>query len=198
MNKIEFKSKVAQRIYNDYMKRVDAVLKILNPKDRQELWMEINSHIYEYLEDNKNKSDKDETELLLDITEQLGKPEVYLKTEIAGKKLEEATKSFNPKHVFQAIALNIGKGIKNTALYTAFFILYLFLFTFLALAVIKIFAPENTGLFFQEGKFHALAYLNDANGLTEVLGYWFIPLMLILSVIFYLIITLLMKLTRKK
>ena len=198
MNKIEFKSKVAQRIYNDYMKRVDSVLKVLNPKDREELWMEINSHIYEYLEHNKNQEELDEAELLLDVTERLGKPETYLKTEIAGKKLEEATKSFNPRAVFQAVFLNIGRGIRNTIVYSTFFILYLFLFGFVALAVIKIFEPENTGLFFKEGKFHALAYLSDANGLNEVLGYWFIPAMLALGVLFYLIITLLMRLTRKK
>ncbi len=47
---IEFKSISAQRIYNDYLKRVERTISILSEKDKLDMLMEINSHIYEAMQ----------------------------------------------------------------------------------------------------------------------------------------------------
>jgi uncharacterized membrane protein len=190
MNKINFKSDSAQTYYNDYINRVGKCISGLSVIDRNELMMEINSHIFEGI---SRDPDKNELEILVEVTSKLGVPEEFLKPLVARKKLDQAVRSFNPKHVFQAITLNL----KNSMLYTVFALLYLFLLSFVGLIIAKIIFPSNTGLFIDNGSFRALGYINPTNGLTEVLGYWFIPISIIAAILFYTCITLLMKVSRK-
>ena len=170
--------------------RVEKSISALSAADRNEMMMEINSHIFEGI---SRETGINELENLVEVTRRLGLPEEFLKPLVARKKLDQAVKSFNPKHVFQAIALNL----KNSALYTVFALLYLFLLTFVGLVLSKIFFPTHTGLFIGNGSFRALGYVSETNGLTEVLGYWFIPISIIAAFLFYALITVLLKVSRK-
>jgi len=119
-----------------------------------------------------------------------------LKPLIADKKLEEATRTFNPIHLFKALALNISNGIS----YLIFGILYLSLFGFVFLIYAKFNNPDEVGLFMKNDSFIVLGklskgYLQNPN-ISEVLGNWFIPVMLISIILSYLLITLLLKLKR--
>ncbi|KKX47194.1 HAAS signaling domain-containing protein [Sphingobacterium sp. IITKGP-BTPF85] len=129
---IEFENRNCTRIYRDYLKRVRNTVKILNEQNQQEILLEINSHLFEGFSDNPNG--RDEVEHLLDILEKLGQPEEFLKPLIANKKLEEATRTFNPLEIVKALTLNISNGIS----YIIFAILYLFLFGFLFLIIAKL------------------------------------------------------------
>ena len=116
---------------------------------------------------------------------------------VAQKKLEQATKTFNPTHIFKALILNISNGV----VYVFFALLYLTLFGFVFLIIEKIKNPDNVGLFFKNGHFHLLGTRKpdtlQALGLTEVLGSWFIPVMLLSIIVLYILITLLLRLKRK-
>ncbi len=191
MKRIDFKNTSAQKIYNDYFKRIERCSTVLSKEDRTDLIMEFNSHIYEGLQKN---TAKDELEGLLNILENLGMPEEVLKPLIADKKLRQATKTFNPKHVFQAIKLNIKNGI----VFGVFGLLYLFLFSTIFLFIAKIVLPNNTGLFYSNNEFQSFGFVRDYKGYNEVLGIWFIPLVLISTIILYLTITLLLRIWRKK
>lgn len=191
MNKITFKLKAAQRVYDDYLLRVEKNISILSEIDRNELVMEINSHIYEGISACKDES---EINVLLDIIGKLGAPEEFLKPLVARKKLDQAVRSYNPKYVYQAISLNIKNGI----IYTLFGLLYLFLFSYVIIIFTKIFFPTHTGLFYENGTFHGIGFMKETTGLTEVLGYWIIPLSILLSLLFYFGITLLLRITRKQ
>ena len=191
MKRIDFKNTSAQKIYNDYFKRIERCSTVLSKEDRTDLIMEFNSHIYEGLQKNKAE---DELEGLLNILENLGMPEEVLKPLIADKKLRQATKTFNPKHVFQAIKLNIKNGI----VFGFFGLLYLFLFSTIFLFIAKIVFPNNTGLFYNNNEFQSFGFVADYKGYNEVLGIWFIPLVLIFTIILYLTITLLLRIWRKK
>jgi hypothetical protein len=82
-----------------------------------------------------------------------------------------------------------------------FFILYLGLFGFVFLIFAKITNPKGVGLFFENNQFLALGKINpeylENTTYTEVLGNWFVPVMLLSILLFYLLITLLLKLKRK-
>jgi hypothetical protein len=188
---IAFKDNSSNRIYQDYMLRVKHAIKLLNKENQHEILLEINSHIYESL-NHHPENNKGEVEKLLDSLEKLGLPETFLKPLVAEKKLDEATKTFNPVKVAKAVVLNIGNGVS----YIFFAIFYLLLFGFLFLIVAKITDPENVGLFYRPGKIFILGYYKD-NGINhsayEQLGNWFIPLMAILTLVFYLLITLLLR-----
>jgi len=136
-------------------------------------------------------------EHVLDILEKLGEPEEVLKPLIAEKRLEQATNTFNPIHVFKALALNVGNGV----FYILMTLLYLSLSLFVFLIYAKITNPTEVGLFFKEGNFMALGSINPDNlqerNIVEVLGNWFIPAMMVSGVVFYAAITLLLRLKRK-
>ena len=191
MKRIEFKNTSAQKIYNDYLNRIERCSTVLSKEDTRDLLMEFNSHIYEGLQKNPTE---DELERLLNIIENLGAPEEVLKPIIADKKLRQATKTFNPKHVFTAIKLNL----KNSLIFGIFGFLYLLLFTSVFLIFAKIFFPSKTGLFYINNEFRSFGFIANHEGHTEILGYWFIPLILVITVILYFIITLLLRFLRKK
>jgi uncharacterized membrane protein len=190
MNQIIFKNNSSRRIYDDYMTRVEKCIGSLSATDRSELLMELNSHIYE---GTAGCTDSNEVEVLLDVTGKLGAPEEFLKPLVAGKKLDQAVRSFNPKDVFQAIKLNLRYGFS----FFIFGLLYLFLFSFVIIALLKVIAPRHTGLFYSGSSFVGFGYVTEIGGLTEKLGYWIIPMALFSALLFYVFITLILKVLRK-
>ena len=193
IKEIQFQETASKRIYTSYMNRLKRSTRTLSKDDQQEVLLEFNSHIYEGM---FRKNQDSEIEKLLDVIEKLGAPEEVLKPLIADKKLEEATRTFNPIHLFKALVLNIGNGIS----YLFFIILYLCLFGFLFLIYAKITKPDQVGLFFKNNSFMTLGRLNTAYienpNISEVLGNWFIPAMILSIIISYFLITLLLKLKR--
>lgn len=191
MVKIPFKTNTSQRLYEDYMRRIEKNISTLSETDRTEMIMEFNSHIFE---GTIGCSEENESEILLDVIGKLGVPEEFLKPLVAQKKLKQAVTTFNPGAVFQALRLNI----KNGMIYSVFALLYLFLFSFVILVFAKIVAPANTGLFYKNNEFHGFGYINHSEGYTEILGYWIIPISIVTAVILYLSITLLLRFTRRQ
>jgi len=189
MKQIEFKQNASQKIYRDYLKRIEKTIKILSKDDREEILMEFNSHIYEGV---KNADKAKEVDTLLSVLDKLGIPEEVLKPLLADKKIEQATRTFNPIHIFQALILNISNGIT----YVIFSIMYLFLFSGILLIIAKIFIPE-VGFYYKENEFFILG-LVDNNEAPEILVNWFIPVMLITTIILYFLITLLLKIKNKR
>tara|TARA_B100000780_G_C21063193_1_gene427440 strand:- start:152 stop:739 length:588 start_codon:yes stop_codon:yes gene_type:complete len=183
--KIELKDKNAQRVYDNYINSLKNVLKPILDSDKEEILMEFNSHIYEHLQNNKSKLEIDN---LLNTIEKLGSPEEVLKPLIADKLLERATKSFNPLQILKALLLNITNGVS----YIVFFLLYLSLGSFIFLIFAKLF-NSNIGMYFKEDKFQAIGFVKNNSDYQEVLGYWFIPVMILLTVTLFIIITLLLK-----
>ncbi|MDH6342150.1 putative membrane protein [Parabacteroides sp. PFB2-12] len=191
MRLIEFDNKNANQIYLDYIERVKRTTKALSDKDREDILMELNSYIYEYIQENKENG---EMSNLLAIIKRIGAPEEILPPVIANKKMDQATHTFNPMHVIKALSLNISNGLS----YVAFSILYLLLFCFSFLAIAKIFFPGNIGVFKGENRFY-IGLFSDSTieGTQELLGFWFIPVVLLLSICLYFLITFLMRIRQR-
>ena len=100
MKAIQFNDKNAQRVYDEYIRRCQRRMRILSEKDEKDCLLEINSHIYEFIEAN---SGNNEMETLLNILERLGAPEETLKEVVALKKTKEAIRTLHPKHIAQSI-----------------------------------------------------------------------------------------------
>lgn len=192
---ISFQDNNSRRIYLEYMKRVQRVVKGLSGDGQQEILMEINSHIYESVVAEAGEVGRTELERLLDSLEKLGQPEVFLKPMVADKKMEEASRTFNPLKIMKALVLNIGNGLS----YIVFAVLYILLSGFLFLIIAKIIDPVHVGLFYKPGDLFVLGRYH-ASGISyaeyEQLGNWFVPVMLFAALLFYIIITLLLRLKR--
>ncbi len=189
MKSIAFKNTTSQKIYDNYMRRIKRTTSSLNKMDREEVLLEFNSHIFEGIQMSTDISEEDS---LLHILDKLGDPEVVLKPLIADKKLFEATKTLNPIHVFKALLLNIGNGIS----YAIFSLLYLSLFGFLYGIVLKLMNPNEVGLFMVNGSIETLGTYKglETDVVVELLGNWFIPVMLLCAVVLFIFITLLLRL----
>ncbi|WP_312819352.1 HAAS signaling domain-containing protein [Kaistella carnis] len=188
---LKFSEAASKRVYQDYMNRIKKATKSLSQQNQDDIYMEFNSHIFEAMNHNNQRS---EIDALLDILEKLGPPEEVLKLLVADKKLEQATKTFNPIHILKALILNFTNGIS----YVIFFILYLLLFGFVFLIFAKISNPAEVGLYYKDHTMMVLGIPSNINeiGVKEILGNWFIPVMLLSIVVFYFIITLLLKLKK--
>ncbi|NVO19826.1 MAG: hypothetical protein HXX13_09000 [Bacteroidetes bacterium] len=191
MNRLSFESNITQRIYDDYMRRVEKNTSLLSAADCNELIMEINSHIHEGTIQSK---DMNKDGVLLDILERLGPPEEFLKPLVARKKLNQAVTTFKPSHIFQALRLNLTNGF----IYSIFGLLYLFLGSFLLLILAKIISPSHTGLFYTNGEFGGFGFVRETTGQVEVLGYWIIPISMAVAFILYVCITLILRLKTHK
>lgn len=191
--KIKFKNADAQNIYENYLKQIQSVTKRLSLEDRNDILLELNSHIYESLSKKSNENTT-EVKRLTDTLDNIGIPKEILKPLIADKKLHQATRTFNPIHIFQALALNFSYGI----IYFLFFTLYLFLFSFIVLIFGKIFFPNHVGFYYSKGEIFQYGGFIEGEKLQnfEVLGNWFIPVTILLGIIFYFFITFLLKLKR--
>lgn len=193
MKPIAFEHTASQKIYNDYIKRTKKMVSGLSNEDKQDILMEFNSHIFESMQQVSKASEIDN---LLDVLQKLGTPEDVLKPLVAEKKLNQATKTFNPLHVFKALILNISNGVS----YIIFALLYIMLFGFIFLIINKIISPDQVGLFYKDGSFFVLgktSYNVSSPEIAEVLGYWFIPIMIFATLSLYMVITLLLRLKRK-
>jgi hypothetical protein len=186
MKPIKFEHEAAQRIYDDYLKRISRTVATLSKADQEDIQLEINSHIYESMQGGNKESEIDS---LLDVLQKLGAPEEVLKQLVADKKMEQATKTFNPAHVFKALALNISNGIS----YTIFAIMYLILAIGVFSIGAKIFYPDKVGFYVYEKGWSIGIGENSGE---EVLGNWFIPVMLGAMLVLYLLITLMLRLIR--
>jgi hypothetical protein len=192
MKPIAFEHTASQKIYSDYIKRTKKMVSGLTAEDKQDVLMEFNSHIFESMQHVSKASEIDN---LLDVLQKLGAPEDVLKPLVAEKKLDQATKTFNPLHVFKALVLNISNGVS----YIIFALLYVMLFGFIFLIISKAFSPDNVGLFYKDDSFFVLgrtSYNVAGPGIVEVLGNWFIPIMIFVTISLYVVITLLLRLKR--
>jgi len=202
MKAISFDTRSAQRVYNDYIQRCRKATSILSEKDKEDVLLEINSHIYEFLSANGTK---DQLETLLNVLDRLGPPEETLKEIVASKKIGQATHTFNPKHLAQALALNLTNGV----IYIILFVLFLFEIAFPILIILKLIYPDQVGLFINNNGAFQYGYVSEAGSggisvgfhshakVTELLGSWFIPVSLLIAVLIYLGIIFLLKIIKK-
>lgn len=190
MKALQFTNSNAQRVYSDYINRCRKAVRILSVTDQEDCLMEINSHIHEYLVNNKNE---DETADLLTILERLGNPDETLKEVVAVKKTRQAVKSLNPKHVVESLALNI----KNGVFYILLSLLFLLSGLFFLLAILKVVFYKNVGCYIGDGAFY-FGFSDGKPGVREVLGHWFIPVAISAGLILYYLIILLLKIKNKQ
>jgi len=182
---LKFNERTTQKIWDDYFKIIKKLLHRVPPKISDELILELKSHLYEsFVEDNGES----ESNKLLNAIERLGDPEEFLKPIIADKLLIDASKSFNPRSIFFGIYYNLYGGIARFFLAIILWIGYLTAFFFSALAVLKLIFPLRTGLFYSDSGIYQLGFMEAGSG-KDVLGYYFVPISLLISVMLFWVLT---------
>jgi hypothetical protein len=175
--------------YQDYMKKVDGLIRSLPAALQADIRMELNSHIFESLQLHGGM------EALEMVLARLGDPAGYVPEWVAQKKLEKAVQGFDPFRIGRALFYGIRYHGAHIVKYVLFGLLYMFAIAFALLSVFKLVAPDRTGLFLHPGgKFYSLGFnTNPMPGAGEQLGWWFIPICLLTSACFFVLITLLLR-----
>ena len=177
---------VAKKIWHQYFRRVKRCAKPLKSHQQEELILEIQDHL---LESFKQETGNNEAEKLLNAIDKLGDPEEYLKPMIADRLLSSASSTLNPKTIFRGLYYDLFGDIKSFLLSLAFSLGYLAAFVFAVLSILKIFFPDNIGFFINETGGILIGIIGGESLKTDILGYWDVPLGLLVSLIIYLVLT---------
>lgn len=177
---------VTKKIWHQYFRRVKRCAKPLKSHQQEELILEIQDHL---LESFKQETGNNEAEKLLNAIDKLGDPEEYLRPMIADRLLSSASSTMNPKTVFKGLYYDLFGDIKSFLLSLAFSLGYLAAFVFAVLSILKIFFPGNIGFFINETGGILIGIIGGELLKTDILGYWNVPLGLLVSSIIYLVLT---------
>jgi hypothetical protein len=176
--------------YKAYMKKVHGMISRLPKHDQADIQREISSHIYESL----NNYPETTVEQAL---ENLGEPQTYLSEWVVTRKLEKAVSTFNPFRIIWGLITGIVRQGAYAFKYILFGLLYLFTLAFGSLCIAKIIAPSHIGLFIYPQGF-TFGFNSDISNAHEVLGAKFIPVCLFITILLYMIITVLLKMSLSK
>ncbi len=189
-----FSDKLAQKIWIQYFRRVKRFSKSINFKLQEELKLEIQGHLYESFNRETGES---EAETLLNAIDKIGDPEEYIKPMVAERLLIDASQTFNPKMIAQGLYYHIWGSVKNFLSSLIFFFGYSIVLTLGLLTILKIILPQYVGIFLYNNGGHSIGFDANSVNATEVLGYWFIPIGIFLTVILYMGLTRLLKVLKK-
>jgi hypothetical protein len=171
--------------YIAYMKKVAGMIASLPNTSQREIQGEINSHIYESLRMTPGLS-------VEEALQRFGDPDAYLPEWAAVKKMEIAAGSFDPIRIFKALLTGMWNHSTHAIKYIVFALLYVFTFAFGLLCILKLIFPSHTGLLIS-GQGFTFGFNSEIMGVHEVLGWWFLPICLFITILLYVIITILLK-----
>lgn len=186
-----FSDKVAERIWTQYFRRLDRLIRPLDEIHRRELTLEIKSHLLESLQSEMMGS---EAERLLNALDRLGEPESFIGPMRADRLLTKASKSMKPKDVLKGLYYHLAGGTRKLFLGILFVLGYILAVSFVLMAALKLILPGHVGLLlFNDGDVTFGLALDVANLKSDVFGYWIIPICLALAVGLYFGLTKLLK-----
>lgn len=187
---LKFQDRVTVKLWRNYFKRVQRVLKPLPDDQKRDIMLELQSHLLEKM--NRIPSGA-EAERLLEAMEQLGEPEEYLQSIVADRLILNATKSYLPGDLIGGLVYRLRISIKQALVSLAFGLGYFISFLFLLMGGLKFVMPNRVGLFEKADGTMVLGILEASNNFHDVLGFWIVPIGMAISVSFYVILTRLLR-----
>ena len=178
----------SEKLLEEYLQELRGVLKPLPEKERDEIILEIKGHIQERIAQSSQA--EGDTEVLKNALFRLGKPEEYAFEFVTDYLLSKGIERKKALMIFQGL-LRWGCNTLVGFFYSLFFFVsYLISAGFVIIGIIKPIFPESVGFFLTEGRFEGFGYMSGITqkpGVQEVLGYWVIPLALIIGLVWFFV-----------
>jgi hypothetical protein len=192
---VTFREKDAKRVWDQYIRRIQRILKPLDPDMREEISLEIQGHLLESLHDGEGAT---EIERLLDATERLGEPEEYLRQLMADRLLAKGTRTLHPVVVARGLFFSLFGGMWRVLLTIVTGLGFLASFALAVLALLKPVFPRHIGLLLLDGGGIVLGAASDPSHVkSDALGYWFVPLGLAAAFFLYVVFVQLLRVLRR-
>ena len=195
----------ASRILENYLKDLKSKLKNLPKSEKQETLDEMHSDILSELKELTAENPSSEIKFLFSILDKLGTP-----LEVADEILSKKLVSFSKQYPQRFLIFTLKTLIRTSALLLLSFVsIYLYFIGLLSfvMAALKPFLNIEMGLFTSNNSFHSYGiHLNSyliGTGTTkitstsEILGYWVIPLGILLGPILIYLANFIIIKTRK-
>ncbi len=187
----KFKDLSARKLWDDYFYRVKRSVRHLNKELSSELEMELKSHLYESFNEREGEN---EIERLIGSMEDLGKPEEYMKSAASDKVLSTGKNYLNPRNMILGMFYSSLSTFKLSLMIIPFGIGYSISFLMAMVSFIKIFWPQNAGVFMKPGNDLTVGITTESMApARDVLGLWTIPVFLVLSIALYFGLSTLLK-----
>ena len=163
---------------NDYLARLRAALTGVTLAEREDIVEEIRMHIRERCGDPQTSVDT--------ILAGLGPADELAQQYRTGLLVQKASHSISPLVVLRATLRWATTGVEGFVVFVVALTGYMTGVAFLLLALLKPLLPKYTGLWVGPGEFSfsvrmGATMTNPASLVHEVLGWWFIPVCLILG-----------------
>lgn len=171
-NSPTFTEQPAQKIWANYLKQVDALCGSLDTRQRADIQMELKAHLLEsYIHINEG----DEATRLTTAIGKLGQAEEFIPLWVEERLLDGARPGASTRNLFHLLRVNALKSVKQFMVSMLLGFGYLLSFYFFIMAVMKLFYPQYVGFYLADSGWPIIGYI-DAEGFTEILGYWLTPI----------------------
>lgn len=162
-----------------YLSRLGKALQGADPAEREEILSDIRSLIQEHLDAAERSQAAVDT-----VLARLGSPEALAEAYRMEGLLARAAHSYAPLLLLKAAFGWALMGIRGFLIAIVLFTGYLMSIGCFAVGILKPFLPAQTGLWLGPGQFF-FGFVDPHPGVREVLGWWAIPVGLILGLLFY-------------
>ncbi|MGH6613523.1 hypothetical protein [Sphingomonas sp.] len=175
----------AWRRWDSYFAEVDRLLSRAGA-DAAELRSDLAAHVADSMAAAPGGSELDRLDAALS---RLGRPIDYLRPLLADELIERGTRTYSPIMIGRGLFHAIMAGSRRTVIALAFGIGYLLLAIFAAMAALKPLWGEHVGLFRHADGTIGAGIVATVPNARELLGWWSIPITLVLVALLYVAMT---------
>lgn len=175
----------ARRRWDAYFSEIDRLLARADA-DVAELRADLEAHVVASMAAASGGSEGERLDAALS---RLGRPLDYLRPLIADELIERGTLTYSPITIARGLSYAVMAGSRRAVIGLAFGLGYLLLAIFAAMALLKPLWGEHVGVFrYADGTISA-GIVAQSSGARELLGWWSIPIALLLAALLYVALT---------
>lgn len=175
----------ARRRWDAYFSEIDRLL-ARTDADVVELRGDLEAHVVDSMAAASGGSERERLDAALS---RLGRPIDYLRPLLADEMIERGTLTYSPIMIIRGLSHAVMAGSRRAVIGLMFGIGYLLLAIFTSMALLKPLWGEHVGVFrYADGTLNA-GIVSQSDGARELLGWWSIPIALLLAALLYVTLT---------
>lgn len=180
-----FTDTAARRRWDAYFSEVDRLLARADA-DVAEMRGDLETHVIDSMAAASGGGERERLDAALS---RLGRPIDYLRPLLADEMIERGTLTYSPITIARGLSHSVMAGSRRAVIGLAFGLGYLLLAIFTGMALLKPLWGEHVGVFrYADGTISA-GIVAQSDGARELLGWWSIPIALLLAALLYVALT---------